>query len=106
MTSKQNIAIDLTAIITVTQNLGKFAIETGNYTEMRFSVITANATITGVGTVTLTLTNSPNSLKIPFTGKVLLSAAQSTTITVDIRADAGALLLSHNLSVTMTASVS
>ncbi len=105
LTSKQNVTIDLIAIITTTQNLGRFSIPTGNYTEMRFSVIAANATITGVGTVSLALTNSPNSLKIPFTGKVLLSAAQSTTITIDIRADP-TLLVSYSLMVTMTASVS
>lgn len=105
LTSKQNVTVNLIAIISTTDNLGKFSIPTGNYTEMRFSVIAANSTITGVGTFALQLTNSPNSLKIPFTGLVNLSAAQSATITVDVTANAS-LLLNHMLSVTMTASVS
>ncbi len=104
LTSNTNVTIDLIAIISTPQNLGSFHIPAGNYTEMRFGVIKASATIGGLK-VDLTLTNSPNSLKIPIIGKLNLSANQGATITVDLRADA-TLLLQAKLNVTMTATAS
>ncbi len=106
LNSTTKVTIDLIAILNTTKDLGAFSIPSGNYTEMRFNVSTAVASIASAN-VTLTISSSPNGLKIPFQGltQLVLSAAQSATITIDLRAD-NTLLHTGMLSVTMTATVS
>lgn len=106
LNSTSKVTVDLIAILNTTRDLGAFSLPSGNYTEMRFNVSTAVANIASAN-VTLAISPSPNGLKIPFQGltNLVLSAAQSATITIDINADNPSLLLGK-LSVTMTAKVS
>lgn len=101
--SNSNVTIDLVAIITTPETLGTFTIAPGDYTEIRFNVTSAIASISGAN-VTLNASGS-NVLDAHFPGQLVLSTGQSATITADFTAD-NTSLLSGRLSATVTASIS
>lgn len=87
LTATNAVTIDLLAILNTTKNLGPFGIPAGNYTEMRFSVSSAKAEITGVNATLTISSGAQTGLKVPIIGKLNLAANQSATITIDISVD-------------------
>ncbi len=87
LTSNQSTTIDLLHIVNSTESLGSFNIPAGNYTEIRFMVSSATATINGT-VVQLTIpSGAQTGLKAHFPNSLTLKAGSSVDIMLDISAD-------------------
>ena len=83
---------DLLSLLNVTKMLGSNAVPAGNYTMIRFSVTSAEATISGHNT---TLTVPSSQIKLPLSFSVV--SGKTTTVVVDVTADMTNVSASGNL---------
>ncbi len=88
---------DLLTLQNVTKLIGSNSIPAGNYTMIRFTVVSAIATVSGTN---VTLTVPSGEVKVPIRFQV--SAGKTTSITIDITADMTAISASGNLRPVVT----
>ncbi len=88
---------DLLSLQNVTKLIGSNSISAGNYTMIRFTVVSAVATESGTN---VTLTVPSGEVKVPIHFQV--SGGKTTSITLDITADMTAISTSGNLRPVVT----
>ncbi len=87
---------DLIQLDNVTKMLGNNSIPVGNYTMIRFTVVSAKATISGVN---VSLTVPSGEIKVPLTDQQLqVKSGMTTTVVIDITANSTNISASKNLS--------
>jgi hypothetical protein len=90
-------AFDMLSLINVTKMLGSQTVPVGNYTMIRFTVISAVATIAGSNR---TLTVPSGEVKVPLNFQV--SSGKTTTVVLDVTADMTSISASGNLRPVVT----
>jgi hypothetical protein len=84
---------DLLALVNVTKLMGTNQVSAGNYTMIRFTIVSAIATISGAN---VTLTVPSGELKVPIHFEV--QSGKTTTMVLDITVNAITISASQNLS--------
>jgi hypothetical protein len=95
-----SVTFDLLALVNVTKNIGNATIPDGNYTMIRFTILSATATIAGAN---VTLSMPSNQVKVPIHFEI--ASGKTTSIVLDITADQTLISASDNLRPLVTGEV-
>ena len=96
-----SITFDLLALVNVTKMLGNDSVPTGNYTMIRFTIVSAVATVAGVN---VSLTVPSGQMKVPTQFQV--ASGKTTTIVLEINPGQINISASKNLRPVVTPYVS
>jgi len=91
------ISFDLLSLVNVTKMLGSVSVPVGNYTMIRFTIVSATATI-GASNVTLKVPSGE--VKVPISFQV--ASGKTTTVVIDVTADMTNISASGNLRPVVT----
>ncbi len=94
------VTFDLLALINVTKTLGNVAIHPGNYTMIRFTIVSANVAIAGLN---VSLTVPSGEIKVPIHFEI--ASGKTTVITLDIAVNQTEISTSYNLRPVVTGEV-
>ncbi|MDG6901833.1 MAG: DUF4382 domain-containing protein [Nitrososphaerota archaeon] len=90
-------SFDLLSFVNVTKMLGSESIPAGNYTMIRFTILSATATIGGKNT---TLNVPSGQVKVPLSFRI--ASGKTTTVVIDVTADMTNISASGNLRPVVT----